>query len=392
MTSIAPTRNGREILQAGEHRSARVESLRALAALAVASGHAWGIAHGYALQDTQGTYLARIVYGGGFGVFLFFALTGYLLFWPFARRHWGGGAGIDLRRYALNRAVRILPLYYTAVILLLIVQERGASFDMWWRFLLLWQNFSAATIDKVDGVLWSLVVEVHFYILLPFIAVGVARISGRSRARAALALLALGGVSFAIYMWKVQGSFLAAKLWAHNLPATFFFFIPGMLLALLRLEWEERRPRVLDGFAGRSGLWLAGSAVVWLILFARYSLGPIVAVASFLAVGACVLPLRESFARRALDWRPLAAIGVVSYSLYVWHTRVMENIVKWDPFPDNTLGLFCIALPLAVAIAFLSYRLVEEPWLRARRRWSQASPPIEHEPAPALLAAHEPAT
>src|SRR4051812_5781150 len=94
---------GTEVVQAGGRRPARVESLRALAALAVAAAHAWGLAHAYQ-PATRESYFGRVVFGGGFGVFLFFALSGYLLFWPFARRYFGGGAPIDLGRYAFNRA------------------------------------------------------------------------------------------------------------------------------------------------------------------------------------------------------------------------------------------------------------------------------------------------
>lgn len=356
---------------------ARVESLRALAALGVAVGHAWGTAHGYAPSATMNTFVRRLIFGGGFGVYLFFALSGYLLFWPFARHYWGGGATVDLRRYAINRAVRILPLYYVAVVLLLLVQEHGGTWDQWWRFMLFAENFSASTFGKVDGVLWSLVVEVNFYILLPLIAVALARAAAGSRRRAAGTLLLLGGISLAAWYAHGGNTPNGSDLWRHNLPATFFFFVPGMLLALLRLQWQETPPRALAGRIGGSGLWLLASAVLWLVVFDRYNLGPLTALASFLAVGACVLPLRESVARRALDWPPLVAVGVVSYSLYVWHQRVLDNIVKWDAFPSGTAAVFGIALPLALVAAFLSYRLVEAPWLRLRRRWSSASAPIE---------------
>ena len=94
-----------------------------------------------------------------------------------------------------------------------------------------------------------------------------------------------------------------------------------------------------------------------------------------------MLPLRESGARRALDWRPLAALGVASYSLYIWHTRVMVHLFALDAFPHTTLGVFAIGLPASIAAAFISYKLVEEPWLRLRRRWSPASPQIEPSPA-----------
>jgi peptidoglycan/LPS O-acetylase OafA/YrhL len=96
--------------QAGELRSARIESLRAVAALAVYVGHVFGQANAYDPARTQDTFLDRALLGGGFGVYLFFALSGYLLFLPFARRDYAGGRAVDYRRYAQNRAVRILPL------------------------------------------------------------------------------------------------------------------------------------------------------------------------------------------------------------------------------------------------------------------------------------------
>jgi peptidoglycan/LPS O-acetylase OafA/YrhL len=60
---------------------ARVESLRAIAALGVCSAHAWGLGHNYGVS-AHATFLGRVIYGGGYGVFFFFGLSGYLLFWP----------------------------------------------------------------------------------------------------------------------------------------------------------------------------------------------------------------------------------------------------------------------------------------------------------------------
>src|SRR3982751_1085395 len=108
-----------EVVQAGERRSAAVESLRAVAAVGVMVGHAWGLAHGYGPSSTDGV-VGRVVYGGGFGVFFFFALTGYLMTWPFVRRAFGDGRRVDLRRYALNRVLRILPLYVVSVVVVLL--------------------------------------------------------------------------------------------------------------------------------------------------------------------------------------------------------------------------------------------------------------------------------
>ena len=180
---------GAAVTQAGEIRSARIESLRALAALGVVVAHAWGAANGYLPQATQGTYFDRVIFGGGLGVLLFFALSGYLLFWPFAKRYWGDGKPIDLGRYALNRVLRIMPLYYVVVVVVLLfhgslstmLDDPGAK-D--WLLHLTWsENFSRDTVatspNAMNGVVWSVVVELHFYLLLPLLAWVLAKLVGR---------------------------------------------------------------------------------------------------------------------------------------------------------------------------------------------------------------------
>ncbi|MHB1854715.1 MAG: hypothetical protein ACYCS2_06645, partial [Acidimicrobiales bacterium] len=67
-----------EVNQAGELRSARVESLRAIAALAVLEGHVYGVSVGFGATAYR-SWLHRALLGGGFGVYLFFSLSGYLL-------------------------------------------------------------------------------------------------------------------------------------------------------------------------------------------------------------------------------------------------------------------------------------------------------------------------
>jgi peptidoglycan/LPS O-acetylase OafA/YrhL len=162
-----------QVVQAGEVRSASIESVRALAALAVLAGHVWIFSHPPQLWFD--TFAHRLVYGGGFGVFVFFGLSGYLLFWPFARRYFGGGERIDLPAYARNRFLRIVPLYWIAVVVLLIVQNGGGRFEDWWRHLLFVQSMWRDSLNAVDGPLWSVAVEIQFYALLPLLAWGLAK-------------------------------------------------------------------------------------------------------------------------------------------------------------------------------------------------------------------------
>jgi peptidoglycan/LPS O-acetylase OafA/YrhL len=372
---VAPALAGRTraddtVRQAGEVRSARLESLRALAALGVLVGHVWAQSRGYDATETMATYGGRVLLGGGFGVWLFFALSGYLLFWPFARAAFRDGGAIDLRRYARNRALRILPLYYVVLVVVLIVQEGGGTFEQWWRFALFAENFSTETIRTVDGPMWSLVIELHFYLLLPLLAWAVVRVAGGSLTRAALAVGALGAASLALWLVQVTFADQASVLWAFNLPATFFFFVAGIELALLRLAWERRPPAALAGPAGSAPAWLAAGAVVWLVVCWDYELQPLAALASFLTVGACVLPLRGQGVLGGLDWRPLVAVGIASYSLYLWQVPVIDGLADLGALPSSFAALLAVLVPACIAIALASYAAVEAPFLRLRRRWS----------------------
>jgi peptidoglycan/LPS O-acetylase OafA/YrhL len=389
MTDVSAHSDGGTITQAGEVRSARLESLRAIAALGVMTGHIYGQANGYRPGATLDTLWHRTLLGGGYGVYLFFALTGYLLFWPFARQLFSDGRAVDLWRYALNRALRILPLYWVAVAVLLVLQHGGGSFDQWWRFATFSQNFSTHTVLTVDGPMWSLVVEVEFYVLLPLLAVGLAVAARRSRWVAALGLIALAVASYLVR----QHAFASAGrriLLEYSLPATFMYFVPGMLLALLRLQWEKRRPRWLRGALAAGDAWLALAVAFTVWQFHDYGNLYAIAIASFLAVGVCVLPLSRGRLVRALDWRPLAIIGVASYSLYVWHNPIVIWLAGRSWLPHSYHWQLLIASAVCVAVALVSYRVIEAPFLRLRRQWSPASAPtLEPEAAAPSAAALE---
>lgn len=363
------------VVQAGEERSARIESLRALAAVAVLVSHVWLYQQRFAPSSFD-SFSDRLLAGGGFGVQLFFALSGYLIYRPFARRDFAGGSSIDLRTYGRNRAIRILPLYWFAVAVLLVFAENGGTLTQWWRFLLFAQSFSTETAQTVDGPMWSLVVELHFYLLLPLLAWGLAR---AARGRMAIAAAALGAIAVpSIAFARIDPD--PAVIWRFSLPATFYGFVPGMLLALLQISWERRRPSWLTGALGSADAWLGASAVVWAVCCWDYDWTvPLTAVAAFLTVGAVVLPLAPGRLLRALDARVLALVGVASYSLYIWHVPVIERLYLRPAF-GSFAALAAVAVPIALAVAAVSYALVERPALALRRGWASTSASIRGAP------------
>jgi peptidoglycan/LPS O-acetylase OafA/YrhL len=364
---------GGQIVQAGERRSSKIESLRAIGGLGVLAGHIFGQSRHYQPSQTMNTYLHRLLFGGGLGNFIFFALSGYLLFWPFAKRWFASGPPVDLRRYAWNRVLRILPLYFISVIVFMIFVDHGGTWNTWWRFLTMTENFSSRTLGTLDGPMWAVTVEVCFYILLPILAFSVAKLSGGSRVSAAIILVLLGFGSWLLDEHAVGGAVRRPML-QYSIAATFMFYVPGLLLALLRLHWTEKPPRWLKGPLGNSSLWLAAAVAFFLLQVADYSRVEIINIATFLGIGACVLPVRPGRLTRALEWRWLALLGAMSYSLNIWH----DPITVWLSGLPGILGTYKAQIVIAggasLAVAVVSYYLIEVRFLRLRRPWTSGRP------------------
>jgi len=176
-----------------------------VAALGVLVGHAFFTALAY--RSTSSGWARQIVSGGVLAVFLFFTLSGYLLFWPWVRRQFDVGPPISLGRYARNRALRVLPLYFVTVAVLLWLAPLGAHRSDWWRFALLLENFSPRTAERLDSVMWSLVVEMQFYLVLPFLAAAIMRIGRGSigRALALVGVLAVGSFALRLHWVLLHG-------------------------------------------------------------------------------------------------------------------------------------------------------------------------------------------
>lgn len=385
-TAAAPVAAGAASAPAAGEHSDRIDSVRALAALGVLFGHVF--AFSLAFKGLTDGYKNRLLLGGGVGVYLFFTLSGYLLFLPFAKATFYGGGRLSLGRYARNRALRIVPLFYVVMGVLLLLRPRDADLGDWWRWALFIQNYSPETATKLDSPAWSLAVEMQFYVLLPALAFLAARLS-RGRAAAGAALIGvLGLASWALREDRVLdgtgGDPLSPLIGPYALPSTFYLFAAGMLLALLKLHADQRGLR-LPGPLGSSSAWLAAAAVGYLATCVDYAYQePGIALVSVMLIGACVLPLRPGRGLRLLEWKPLALVGVASYSLYLLHVPLLETLtgtyglvleqerdVQIIGEPTDFKVLLGVALPLSLALAALSYRFVERPFLGLRRRWAR---------------------
>jgi peptidoglycan/LPS O-acetylase OafA/YrhL len=365
------------VKQARELRNARLESLRAIGALSVLCAHS--LITATLTLTPEDNPQNRVLLAGGELIFLFFVLSGCLLYTPFARTLGPGGEGrrVDLKRYFLNRALRMLPLYYVTVVVLYFWQPLGAQPEDWWRYATFTQFFDEQSAGRLNGVLWTLVIEMQFYLLLPVFAFLVAKVSRGSLRRAAIVIGVIGVASLVLRLDRRALDHVDATdpFGLNSLPAMFMFLAGGMGLALLRRHLEVTGRRL----PGTSGDWLLASLALWTPAIMIRDIDPLSWCAAVVTVGACMLPLQGEggFLTKVLDWRPLTMVGVVSYSLYLWHGPVILELAgrPEDVTHKDFLPLLGKGLVAALVVAFVSYNVIERPFLKLRGRWLQPATP-----------------
>ena len=358
-----------------------VEGMRACAAMGVVLTHV-------AFQTgTSGGVLGRLLHRFDLAVAVFFALSGFLLW----RGHAAAARGLRHRppagHYLRSRLVRIMPGYLVAVvvILTLLPEANHAGLTVWLANLTLTQVYVPLTLTAGLTQMWSLSVEVTFYLALPILALLAYRIPVRARvpAIAAVALASLG--------WGLLPIHTAPGVNFLNWPPAYAsWFAAGMLLA----EWtvaDVGRPHRI----ARNLPLVYGIALVAYLISASplagpkdlvpATLGQFVVRTSMGAVVACALlaPLvldHPDTSHRILGSPVMVTLGRWSYGLFVWHLAALVMVfpmVGTFMFDGNLVVFFVLTTALGFAMAAVSYALIESPCRNALRRWEyrRGTPP-----------------
>ncbi|MGX9294831.1 acyltransferase family protein [Tsukamurella paurometabola] len=368
-----------------------LEGMRACAAIAVMITHT-------AFQTGQVGYsVAGRVWGRfDMAVAVFFGLSGFLLWRAHARAAWSSSDGPRTGRYYRSRFVRIMPAYLVValVALALLPRSTAPSGSTWLANLSLTQVFVPYSLTDGLTQMWSLSVEMLFYLLLPLAALALVRLRGESARWRVPVLLAAGAVSLS-WAWVGAALPLPPGVNHHNwLPSYVPWFVAGIVLAeivsapvsrfAVARRWARRRvcwPAALVVFAvictPLGGPVTLNSPESWQFAV-RMGLG---GVLGFLLLAPLVLaPAGES--ARWLGSGVMLALGRWSYGIFIWHLVVLTAIFPLFaivPFNGAFGKVTLLTLVFSVAVAALSYAWVEEParqWLARReaRRSAAAQP------------------
>lgn len=330
-----------------------LDGLRGVAVLVVLASH----------FSSAGLFPRPFLHGvGKSGVYLFFVLSAWLLTRNLLSRP--AGALVQPRTwldYALRRVLRIWPLYLVVLGLSWWTFTRGHP----WLYAIdtpaLWRHLA---LQEGQSVLWSIPVEFTFYLWLPLVVLG---LRGMERGRwpawlqCAAFVLALG-----LCTWRWPPA--AAVENDVHLGSYLAVFLCGAFAVRVDAWLAGVRASAAWTLAGVAALllWCVAVPVVWCRLRGM-PFEATVTRAWFLYFGllwsALLLALLHGGERlrRVFAWRPLRWVGLVSFSLYLWHVPVLTALVHAGVVDRVPLLAPWITLAAALAVATLSYWLFERP-------------------------------
>ena len=321
--------------------------------------------------------IGRVYLAGGSGVDLFFTLSAFLITELLLKERAATGQ-VDVESFYIRRILRIWPLYFFFLGGVFVASRLAPGIEFkavdFIPLLLLVGNFAACSDALPIGIahLWSISVEEQFYLLWPLV---VRRTSRPAMVRAALVLLGISGTArLALAARGIGGAPVA-----FNTFTRLDSMAVGILLASAPRERLANLP-----LPPRVGLVLFGLAC-WLLaayfLFPSASGPATVACYSAIAAGSAAIVMAAlgsgKIAGRLMLDRRLIYLGKISYGLYIYHRFAISLALMACAMADrgkfDFRGLLlraALSFALCVALAAVSYRWLETPFLALKRRFT----------------------
>ena len=404
-----------------------LDGIRGFAALQIIVYHCLIVSAAYRINGF------KTLGAGLFGVDIFFVLSGFVLFLPWAEARMRGAPPPALGRYFARRFRRIAPAYYFMLFFLIVFftpAHIAPSLVYSWSGLVAvlthltfqqavvmrglgdWIGWHAQPGFGVNGVIWTLTFEVYFYLLLPFVSRFFCGSVWKVIRNAGIAVLVT--IAWAWVRFNVDGiadrlfgiSLVSHKntlardriqnLMANLLPTYAAHFAFGMAAAYLFLRLRDR-PALTHHRAFRVGVYLAqllGAAAFIALMHwtgglrardgtvaapAYWYVGR-VAVAGSAALLILATVLAGQIGQFPFSNLPMRIMGQVSYGMYLWHALVITLVLDYPIIGhwhsvSKFKFLLLLVLPITFILGTFSYKFVEAPFMRPRINPAAISPP-----------------
>jgi peptidoglycan/LPS O-acetylase OafA/YrhL len=350
-----------------------IDGLRAIAALWVVLFHV----HLVSKATFSVPVLDAFWDSGWAGVSLFLVLSGFCLYLPFAG---GRQQRFQVRSFLLRRAKRVMPAYYTSLafvvpLYIAFAVPLGGSrhlslADTAWHALThatMTHIFFTSTFYSLNGVYWSLALEWQFYLTLPLLLIGILRFGFAKTAAFAIGVNIVYWTALHLAVWRglvPNDPLLLGTVLSNQFFGRWAEFALGMIAAELyvsgRLGWA--RP-----------LRFVAPLLLPAILVASYMpmTNVLTGVAFFLLV--CLVLASSNWVSRLFSWKPLVALGLMSYSLYLVHHPILKVLTyvvrtRLHAAPNEVFVLLVLfGFPIVLAAAWVLFMTAERPTLSARQ-------------------------
>jgi peptidoglycan/LPS O-acetylase OafA/YrhL len=354
-------------------RVASLTGIRAVAALLVMLTHV-----AYTTGKYTHGYVGLVYSRMEIGVPIFFVLSGFLLFGPWVKAAASGGAPPSVRRYARHRVRRIMPAYAVTVsAAFLLYHFRTAGPNPGHTWMGLFRNLSLTQIYTDHYLfsylhqgltqMWSLAVEVAFYVVLPLLVYLLLVVLCRRRWRPGLLLTGLAGLALITPAWLIlvhTTDFLpdGARLW---LPTYLSWFIGGMMLAVLQ-SMAVRAYALACVPLAVACFFIVSTPIAGEPTTSPNALREALFKAAFYAVIAALMvaPLAlgdRGLYARLLASRPMFFLGEISYEIFLIHLLILELVmveIVHYPIYTGSIGIvFVVTFVVTVPVAWLLHRV-----------------------------------
>lgn len=308
--------------------------------------------------------IAFLASRGTIGVFVFFAISGFILALPFAKHHLQNGQKVSLRSYFWRRITRLEPpyIFWMCVLFIVLLMKGDDSFSKLFPHLgaslLYVHNIAFADYSTINPVAWSLEIEIQFYLLAPFLAYIFFRWSSIMLRRA----LMIGGIVAILLAQQYFG--WAALPYKLSILWQLHYFLIGFLIADFFLtEWKGANKGL------GNWLWDIFAPIAFLVMCFSWSSDlDKRMVFTFALLVFMIAGFRGRLFTQFLRRPWIAVIGGMCYTIYLIHLPLLEGLSRFSSmihisnvFSINLLVQMLILFPIILIISSIGFLLIEKP-------------------------------